>query len=143
LRSVECLDLRLLVHTQDHRVVRRRHVQTNDVTNFLDELRILGQLKALRSVRLEAKRMPDPLHTALPDPNGLGEVSRAPMRCAFRRRLQRPDDRSLDVVIANRTWRARARLIDQPLESTLRESSTPFSDGMCGYPEPLGHFLIL
>ena len=45
LGAIERLNLRLLVHAQDHRVVGRVEVQPDDVAHLLDEERVGGQLE--------------------------------------------------------------------------------------------------
>ena len=47
LRAVERLNLRLFVHAQDHGVVRRVHIQPDDVPHFVDQQRIVRQLERL------------------------------------------------------------------------------------------------
>jgi hypothetical protein len=51
LRSLQRLDLRLLVDREDHRIRRRRHVQADDVPNLLHELRIRRDLETLGAMR--------------------------------------------------------------------------------------------
>src|SRR3954447_22350596 len=41
LGAIECLDLRLLVHGEHQRMLRRVHVETNNVLHFSGELRVL------------------------------------------------------------------------------------------------------
>ena len=47
LHSVERLDLRFLVDAKDDGAFRRVEVQPDDVSDFLDEERIVGQLERL------------------------------------------------------------------------------------------------
>src|SRR5262249_27724792 len=57
--AVERLDLALFVHAQEQRAVRRREIQADNVTDFLDEERIARQLEGLTPMRLQAERAPD------------------------------------------------------------------------------------
>ena len=52
LGPVQRLHLTLLVYTQDHRAIRRAHVQTDDIPHFFNELRVFGEFEILHSVRL-------------------------------------------------------------------------------------------
>jgi hypothetical protein len=65
LTAVQSLDLRLLVHTQHQRLVRRVQIQSHDVPDLVDEQRIGRQLERLASMRLQAERAPDPADGAL------------------------------------------------------------------------------
>ena len=58
--SVQRLDLALLVEREHDRPFRRGHVEPYHVTEFLDELRIGGELEVPYPVRLQAVRLPDP-----------------------------------------------------------------------------------
>ena len=53
LSAIERLDLRLLVDAQHQSSIGRAHVQPHDVSNFLDEQRVLGQLERFTSMRLK------------------------------------------------------------------------------------------
>jgi hypothetical protein len=44
LRSVERLDLALLVDTEHQRAIRRVHVEADDIGDLLLELRVVGDL---------------------------------------------------------------------------------------------------
>src|SRR2546426_12577282 len=51
LRSVERLDLRLLIHTQNQCLVGRVQIQADDVADLLDEQGVTRQLEGLAPVR--------------------------------------------------------------------------------------------
>ena len=53
LRPFKSLYLRLLVNTEHERLVRRVHVETDDVTHLGDEQWIVGELEGLDAVRLK------------------------------------------------------------------------------------------
>jgi len=55
-RTVERLDLRLLVDAEHRRRLGRVEVERDDVSDLVDELRIGGELERLRLVRLEPER---------------------------------------------------------------------------------------
>src|SRR5215218_10317414 len=61
----------------------------------------------------------------------LGHAPQAPMRRAFRKRLQRLADRGGDLVVADLPRCARARLVVKTLHPALREAIAPRADG-CG-----------
>lgn len=49
-RAVQRLDLGLLVHAQDQRLLRRVEVEPDDVADLVDELRVVGQLERVDPV---------------------------------------------------------------------------------------------
>src|SRR5471030_3281757 len=84
LSPVQCLNLALLVHTQHHGLGRRIEIQTDDVTRLGNELRIGRQLEGFLTMRLQAKRAPDPTHRRLRQTTFTRHGARAPM-CRFGR----------------------------------------------------------
>src|SRR5215471_10222729 len=62
LRTIQRLNLCLLVNAQNQSLVWRVQVKSNDVTNLINEQRVLGQLESLGSVWSKAKRSPDTIH---------------------------------------------------------------------------------
>ena len=58
LGPIEGLDLRFLVDTQHHGMLRRIHVQPHDAPDFLDQQRIGRELERLRPMRLQAECVP-------------------------------------------------------------------------------------
>jgi len=62
LGAIQRLDLRFLVHAQDHGLLRRVQIQPDDVDEFLLEPRVVGQLEGLDPMRLQPAGGPDPLH---------------------------------------------------------------------------------
>ena len=60
LRAVQRLYLALFIHAQDHRAIRRIHIEPNDIPHLFDKLRIFGKLEVLHSMRLQPESMPNP-----------------------------------------------------------------------------------
>jgi hypothetical protein len=50
---------------------RRVHVETDDILDLLSESRIVGRFEGADPVRLKTVRLPDALHGAQADANGL------------------------------------------------------------------------
>ena len=59
LGSVQCLDLRFLVYAQNHAILRRIHVKTDDVHDLLYEEWISGQREGLAPMGLQAETLPN------------------------------------------------------------------------------------
>ncbi len=89
LRAIQCLHLDLLVAAQHQGMLRRRHIQTDDVFEFLDELRIARDLEGLDQVRLEAVGAPHLEHRRIGDAQLGGQLARAPVSGALRLGLRR------------------------------------------------------
>ena len=59
------LDLRLFVHAQDQRLVRRVEIQADDVSDFVNEQRVFRELECLTPMWLQPERAPDSAHRGL------------------------------------------------------------------------------
>jgi hypothetical protein len=87
-RPVQRLNLAFLVHGQDQGLVGRIQIEAHDVTEFLHEIRIPGQLEGLDPVGLQPMLLPDPLHghpATAPEPGpscGPSSASRPAASCA-------------------------------------------------------------
>ena len=102
LGAVQGLDLALLVHAQQHCLVRRVQVEPDHVDELLLEAWIIRELEGLHQVWLQASRPPDPLHGGRTDPLGLGHRPTAPVGFSGRRVLQRGLHDRLDFLRRNR-----------------------------------------
>src|SRR6476659_6403948 len=58
LGAIKGLDLALLINREDDRVSGRVDIEADDVTQFVDKLRVGGELELLQPVRLKAVRTP-------------------------------------------------------------------------------------
>ena len=134
-RAIERLDLRLLVHAEHDRGLRRVQVQPDDVPDLVDELRIRGELERLRLVRLQPERSPDPADRALAHPGRRRHRARRPVRRRPRLLLQRLYDHPLDVLVTDRARLARPRLVMKPIQPLPRKPATPLPDRRPSTPE--------
>ena len=82
LRALQRLDLRLLVHREDHGIRRRSHVQAHHVPDLLHELRIRRELETLRTMRLQPECPPDASDHRMTDARRLRHGPGAPVRLA-------------------------------------------------------------
>ena len=62
LRAIQGLNLTLLVDAQHDRVLGRVQLQADNVDQFLNKLRIVGELECLHAVGLQAIGFPHALH---------------------------------------------------------------------------------
>ena len=129
LRALERLDLGFLVDREHDRIVRRVHIQPDDIPHLGHQLRIGRQLERLGDVRLQAERAPDAADHRVTHARRLGHRAGAPVRLALRRRLQRFDNHRLDRVVGHDPRRADPRLVVQPRQSAGDEPEPPFGHG--------------
>ena len=59
LGAIEGLNLRFLVHAEDHGMLRRVHVEADDVARLVHEVGVCRELEGLAPVRLKGKGSPD------------------------------------------------------------------------------------
>ena len=102
LRAVQGLHLALLVDRQDDGILRRAHVQADDVADLLDEVGVGGELEGLAEVGLEAEGPPDAADGRLRQPDGLGHVAGAPVGGGLGLLLQGLGDDPLDHRVGDR-----------------------------------------
>ena len=66
---------------------------------------------------LQPKRVPNAPDGHVTQANRFRHVGRAPVRGAWRRRFQRPNDYRFDLLIGDGAFRARPRFAIQPVEA--------------------------
>src|SRR5471030_2502316 len=126
LSPVQCLNMALLVHKQHNGLGRRIEIQTDDVTRLGNELRIGRQLEGFLTMRLQAKRAPDPTHRRLRQTTFTRHGARAPM-CRFGRLFfQCLGNECIDPSIINGAWRTCPGRVEQSIKSLLEKARTPF-----------------
>ena len=140
-RPVERLDLRLLVHAQHDRRLRRVEVEPDDVAHLVDELRIGRELERLRLMRLQPERAPDTADRALAHPGCRRHRPGRPVRRIDRLLLERLHDHPLDRLVADQARLARPRLVMQTIDPALGEPDSPFADRVGVTPKLRGDLI--
>src|SRR5713226_6072317 len=125
LGPVQSLDLALLISAKHQRSIGRIEIQTDDVAHLFNELRVVGELEGLDTMRLELESLPDSAHGSRAQTAGLGHGARTPMGGVARGRLQSLGDHSLDGIVADAARRSRARFVEQAADTLFEESSPP------------------
>jgi HEAT repeat protein len=145
----QSLALGLLVSADDHGVLRRVQVEADDVADLRVQLRIGGELEALRAVRLQAELAPQPGDAVMADGDLAGPaqpVCQPPGRPVrhplglqgLRRRGHRGgQDLTHRLVGQHRLRAARPGRVLQPGQPVLRILAAPFDHGRLGAPGPL------
>jgi hypothetical protein len=125
-RSVERLDLGFLVNREHRSGQRWVHIQGNEVTDLLHQVRIRRDLEGVLPPRLEPEGPPDLGHRLMADPMFGGKSPRRPVRGVGGRRLEGVDQDRFDDVVADRAYRSRTGRVDEPVETIRGKSVPPF-----------------
>lgn len=128
LGPVESLDSGLLVDTDHDGVLGRVQVDAHDVTDLLDEERVLGELKRVGRPRYEPEGPPYTGNRRLAHTCRSRHVPRRPVGGACRLLDQRLHDQGLDVVVPELAGHTRPRFVVQPVETLDGESPPPLAD---------------
>ncbi len=91
-RSIECLDLGLLIDREHDRPLGRSQIQANHIADLGHEVGIGAELERLDPVRLQVRLGPDALYGRDADAGPRREPSRTPVGSPLRRWLQREGD---------------------------------------------------
>ena len=117
LRSLQGVNLALLINTNHEGLVRRIHVQPHDIGQLLDERGIGRQREGADTMRLQAMRDPDPMDRRGTQALGGGHRPQTPLRRAWRRPVQRCLDDLLFASGGNLPFPTSSRRIAPPQAS--------------------------
>lgn len=121
LGAVGRLDLALLINREDDGVGGRIDIETDDVPELLDKLRILRQFERPDAVRRELVSFQDALHRTQAHSGSLGKFPARPVGALARRRPQGQIDHPLNGGGRQRGLTRLARLVAQPPFDALRD----------------------
>lgn len=97
LGAVQCLDLALLIYREHQGVFGRVHVETDDVADLLDEVRIFRKLKGLDPIRLQPMLAPNAVYRQRRQAARLRLRAQRPVRRRGRILMQRALDHRSDL----------------------------------------------
>ena len=141
LRAVQRLNLALLIDRQDDGVRGRIDIEPDDIAQFVDETRIVGELELAHPVRLEAMLAPDALNRADAEPSRLRHQDAGPVGRLARRFAERQRDDALGGPGAQRRDARGTRLVaEQPVDPLLDKAllPAPYAGlGLAGLPHDL------
>lgn len=127
LSTLERLNLRFLVNAQHDRVVRRVHIQANNVAYLFDELRVLRETKRFRAMGLKSERSPNTADRRMTQPKMLGHRPRTPMGSSLGSRLQRLGHDFLDLVVRDRALYPGPGFVVQTFQSLFYKATSPLA----------------
>ena len=125
LRSLQGVNLALLINTNHEGLVRRIHVQPHDIGQLLDERGIGRQRAGADTMRLQAMRDPDPMDRRGTQALGGGPRPQTPLRRAWRRPVQRCLDDRLFASGGHLPFPTSSRRIAPPRVGTPRRAAPP------------------
>lgn len=133
------LALTLLVHADHQGVFRRAQVQGDHIAQLLNEERVVGELEALRSMRLQPKQLEIPCDAGLGNA-GLGShCAHTPERGALGRLgVQRGLDQMRNAFVIDRAWFARAHVVVQASNAPIDKPRAPLTHSGLGQSQTLG-----
>ena len=119
-------------------MIRRIQIQSDDVTHFLDEERVVGQFEGPLPVRLHAEQVEPARHGAFGDAAVLGHGTDRPVGRIGRGRLQRRVDDLGHPFVLMGAGTPRAQLVVQSGQALRKEAPAPFADGELTQPKAPG-----
>jgi hypothetical protein len=120
LGAIKRLNLAFFVNRQDDGVCRRINKEPDDVAQFVDEARVVGQLELAHPVRLQTMGAPDALNRTHAGPRRLRHQGAGPMGRFPGRLSKRQCDYALGRLGAQRLDARGARLVaEQSVEPLL------------------------
>lgn len=126
LRTVERLDLAFLIERQDDRMGRRCDIKADDVAEFGDELRVIGELELPNAVRLEAVGTPDPVNRTGANARFAGHKRSRPVGRLTRWGLLRPRHNQGDGLrVQSRDARRTGLIAQQTINALGHETLLP------------------
>src|SRR5215470_8039611 len=120
-------------------MIRRIHVQTDNVPYLLDQKRIAGKLKRFGAMRLKSKRSPNPTDRRLAHAGLIRQGACTPMRGSFRNRLQSELHDFFYGVVSELAGRTRPWFLQQRIDPTSNEAIAPESHRKAGGLQVASH----
>ena len=135
LGAIECLNLRFLVHTENHGMLRRVHIQPDDVARLVHKVRVRRQLEGLAPVWLQGKGPPHAVDRRRRIARRAGHRARAPLGRVTRRLFECLTDHLGHITVIDAPWTARARFVIEPLQTLFRKPVAPLPGGLIGHAQ--------
>ena len=121
----ERLDLRLLVHREHHRVIRRIHIEPHHILGLDAKAGVVGQLEGLDPVRFEAMAIQDAVNSRDGETDGVSHSLECPVGAVGRWWRHRQVHSGLHLILRNRRLAPSVRAVAQQPVHALHEDATP------------------
>lgn len=136
LRSVQSLNLGLLIDGKDHGVLRRIQVETHDILYLFSKIRIFADLKVLQSMRFQVGRLPDLLDLVHRHASVFRHQPEAPVGRFMRDLLNCHLQNGLSFGGAKLLGLPRSRAILKAVNSLFLKAALPLVDSSDGEARP-------
>ena len=143
LRTIQSLNLRLLVNAEDRGTIGRIQVEAHDVPDLLDQQRVRREFEALAAVWSQTEGAPNPGDAAPTQASSLGQRARTPMRGVLGLGLESQRDHVLHCSISDLARRARPRLIQQTIHAAFDETRAPTANRLTEHAKTLRHLRVV
>ena len=130
LGAIEGLNLGFLVHTENHGMLRRVHVQPDDVACLVHEVRVRREFEGLAAVGLQGKGLPHAVDRRWRVARRPRHRARAPVGRVTRRLFERLTDHLGHSVVIDAPWTTGARFVIEPVHTLLRKPVAPLPGGV-------------
>lgn len=128
LRTLERLTLALLVHVQDHGVLRWTQVQADHIVQFLDEELIARELEAFAAMRLQSQQLEITVHARRRDGSFGCDRAYALVRGTIGRfGMQGLVNQLSQLSIVDRARLTGAYFIIESVDALIQKPETPFA----------------
>src|SRR5215469_2780084 len=142
IKSVECLNRALLIHTKDCSLERRLKIQTDDVGGLLFELRVIADHVPTHSMRLNTEMAPDTAHARLTYAQLFGQPIAAPVGRTISGTLTGGlQDTGLGLSGPRPAWTTPIPRIESR-QTLLLKAPLPLPDILITAIQPLPHFPV-
>jgi len=142
LSPIEGLNLTFFVHAQDHGVIGRVEVQTDDIAHFFNEKGIRGDFEMPLAMRLEPEGIPYPVDRRAGNMNGIRHRPGRPMGSSRRSGLKRLANELGDLLIGNGTGSPGPQFVMESGKPLLQKSPAPHADRLRTVIDLLGNVFI-
>ena len=129
-------------HSRARALLGRMEVETDDIPEFLLELRIFRQLECTRAMRLQVVTLPDRVDRVARDADFLRHAAQTPSRPS-RWRLGHFHDDLFDCLHGHPRFASPSRFVVQAVQAGVLEAPRPLADARQADVQSFSHFLDL
>jgi hypothetical protein len=129
LGAVQSLDLGLLVHAKNQRLLGRIHIESDHVDQLLFEVGIRAELELFDLMRLQTRSGPNPLNARFTDSRRFSHSTGAPMSSPVGLGESGDGQNRFHHILGNRSWATGSRSVAfHSFDALLQEPLLPTGD---------------
>src|ERR1700722_3304324 len=142
LRTIQGLNLALLIHAEHQRMIGRVEIKSGNVSYLFDEERIVGELKSARAMGLNRESLKESVHGGFGDSTGPCRLPNGPVRSRLWFSRQSALQQGRDLLVLNGARAAGAQFIIETLYTPPEETAPPFPDCRFGPLQTVGDLCV-